>query len=407
MWTMELQMRTCTPEQIEPFLETTEAAFGEGRHPEDLENDAKIFEPDRCLYMADGDAMVGTAGAFTFSMSVPGGDLPTAGVTVVGVLPSHRRRGILTRLMKHQLEDFHERGEPLAALWASEGTIYGRYGYAIATLQGGIDIERDRATFRDDPGASGQTRLVRREEAAKYFDPIYEQVRRTRPGMYSRTDNFWSAHVLSDAPHRRHGAGPLFCAVHETDGQPDAFATYRVKHEWNGASASQLVVREAMGVDVRATREIWRFLFGIDLIHRIQGRSLPIDHPLYLMLTEPRRLRQTLGDGLWLRIVDVPRALEGRSYAAAGRVVISLEDEVCPWNSGSWLIDTTGANASVSRTEESPEINLTASDLAAVYLGGFTLAQMARAGRVEPSDALARLDLMIHTDIAPYCSGTF
>jgi predicted acetyltransferase len=125
------------------------------------------------------------------------------------------------------------------------------------------------------------------------------------------------------------------------------------------------------------------------------------------MLTEPRRLRQTLGDGLWVRIVDVPGALEGRTYAAAGRVVVSLEDQICPWNSGSWVIDTTGANASVSRTDESPEIRLTASDLAGVYLGGFTLAQMARAGRVEPSDALARLDGMIHTDVAPYCSGTF
>src|SRR5919202_5198566 len=156
---MDLEIRSCSAEEVAPFLQTTEAAFGEEAHAEDLEN-LDIFEPDRCIYMAEGDAMVGTAGAFSFTMSVPGGDLPTAGVTVVGVLPTHRRRGILTGLMAQQLKDVHQRGEPLAALWASEGTIYGRYGYGVATLQGGIHIERDRGTFRDDPGASGRVRLL-------------------------------------------------------------------------------------------------------------------------------------------------------------------------------------------------------------------------------------------------------
>jgi predicted acetyltransferase len=404
---MDLQIRTCAPEDIGRFLQTVEAAFGEEPNPDDLENDRRIFEPDRCLYMAEGDTMVGTAGAFTFSMSIPGGDLPTAGVTVVGVLPSHRRRGILSQLMKHQLVDIHRRGEPLAALWASEGTIYERFGYGIATLQGGTDIERDRARFRDDPGPAGQVRLVSREDAGKVFDPIYEAVRRRRPGMYSRSEDFWSVHTLSDAQHVRHGAGPLFCAVHETAGEPDAYASYRVRHNWTGVPESQLVVREALGIDARATREIWRFLFGIDLIERVQARSLPVDHPLYLMLEEPRRLRQTVGDALWLRIVDVEQALQARSYAAAERVIFAVDDPLCRWNTGSWQLDTTGSSVSVTRTGTATEVTLTPSDLAAIYLGGFTLAQLARAGRVEPSAALERMDAMFHTNIAPYCSGTF
>lgn len=403
---MDLQIRSCSAEELAPFLQTTEAAFGEEAHPEDLES-LDIFEPDRCIYMADGDAMVGTAGAFSFNMSVPGNDLPTAGVTVVGVLPSHRRQGILTKLMAHQLSDVHRRGEPLAALWASEGTIYGRYGYGIATIQGGIHIERGHARLRDDPGPVGRVRLLRLDEAPKVFDPIYEQARRTRPGMYSRSRDFWSMHTLNDAPHHRHGAGPLFCAVHETSGKPDAYAFYRIHQEWTGVPESQLIVREALGIDPQATREIWRFLFGIDLIHVVQARSLPVDHPLYLMLDEPRRLRQTLGDALWLRIVDLKAALEARSYAAAGRVIISTEDRWCPWNTGSWLLDTTGDNAAVTRTEEPAEVALPPTDLAAIYLGGFTLSQLARAGRVEPSEALDRLETMVHTNVAPYCSGTF
>jgi predicted acetyltransferase len=404
---MDLQLRTCSPEELNAFLETTEAAFGDETHAEELDSNNRIFEADRCLYAADGDAMVGTAGAFTFRMSIPGGDLPTAGVTLVGVLPSHRRQGILTRMMQHQLNDIHGRGEPLAALWASEGTIYGRYGYGVATLQGGIDIERDRAGFRDDPGPVGRMRLVSAQDAPKLFDPLYEKVRRGRPGMYSRHEDFWAIHVLGDHPHRRRGGGPLFCAIHETSDGPDAFATYRVHHDWQGTPHSRLTVREALGVDARSTLEIWRFLFGIDLIERVQALSLPIDHPLHLMLREPRRLRQTLGDGLWIRVVDLEQALRARSFSAADRIIISLEDPLCPWNSGSWLLDTTGTNVSVSRTDTAPDIILSPSDLAAIYLGGFTLAQLARAGRVEPSDPLRRLDAMFHTDVAPYCSGTF
>jgi predicted acetyltransferase len=404
---MDLALRTCAPDELRYFLETTEAAFGEEAHPEDLDSIHRILEADRCLYMAAGDSMVGTAAAFTFSMSVPGGDLPTAGVTLVGVLPSHRRKGILTKMMQSQLIDIHGRREPLAALWASEGTIYGRFGYGVATLQGGTDIERDRAGFRDDRGPAGDMRLVRIEEAPKLFDPIYEEVRKSRPGMYSRSEDFWVVHTLSDYPFMRHGAGPLFCAVHETSGRPDAYAFYRVEHEWSGMPASKLVVREALGVDAHATREIWRFLFGIDLIQRVQARSLPIDHPLQVMLREPRRLRQTIGDALWVRVVDIEQALRKRSFAAAERVVIAIEDRLCPWNSGSWLLDTTGANVSVSRTEDPAEVALTPADLAAIYLGGFTLAQLVRAGRIEPSDAVTRLDAMFHTDVAPYCSGTF
>jgi predicted acetyltransferase len=404
---MDLQIRSCAPEDLGRFLETTDAAFGVESDAEEIENFHRIIEAERCIYMAEGDVMVGNAGAFTFSMSVPGGDVPTAGVTLVGVLPSHRRKGILTKLMQHQIADIHARGEPLAALFASESTIYGRYGYAVASLQGGTDIERDRATFRDDPGAVGAVRLVRAEEAPKLFDPIYEQVRRSRPGMYTRTEDFWAVHTLNDNSQHRRGAGPLFCALHQTSGRPDAYAFYRVKMDWNGSPASQLIVREALGIDAAATREIWRFLFGIDLIDRIQARSLPIDHPLHLMLREPRRLRQTIGDALWLRIVDVEAALAARSFATADRVVISIEDPFCPWNAGPWLLNTTGTSVSVTSTEDRPEVTLTASDLAAVYLGGFTLAQFARAGLVEPSDALERLDAMLHTNIAPYCSGTF
>lgn len=404
---MDLQLRTCTPDELNAFVETTEAAFGDEAHAEEFDTNHRIFEADRCLYAVDGNAMVGTAGAFTFSLSIPGGDLPTAGVTLVGVLPSHRRKGILTRMMQHQLNDIHERGEPLAALWASEGTIYGRYGYAVATIQGGIDIERDRAGFRDDPGPAGQMRLLKSEEAPKIFDPIYEEVRRGRPGMYSRHEDFWAVHTLSDQPHMRHGAGPLFCAVHEISGRPDAYAFYRVHHDWTGTPASRLIVREALGVDARATLEIWRYLFGIDLIERVQARSLPVDHPLHLMLREPRRMRQRLEDGLWLRIIDVEPALRARSFAEADRLVIALDDPLCPWNSGSWLLDTTGANVSVSRTDDAPEVSLSPSDLAAIYLGGFTPAQLAAAGRVERSESVARLDAMLHTDVAPYCSGGF
>src|SRR5581483_3197696 len=190
----------------------------------------KNFKLERMLAAVDeGGATVGGAGAFSFRMTVPGGTtLPTAGVTLVGVLPTHRRRGILGSMMRAQLDDVHERGEPLAALWASEETIYARYGYGLASLILQFEIQRVHGAFRAGTEHVGSVRFVEPGEAAKLLPPVYDAVQRATPGMLERPASWWEHRLLADPPAFRFGGSPKHFAVLEVDGEPQAYAIYRL-----------------------------------------------------------------------------------------------------------------------------------------------------------------------------------
>jgi predicted acetyltransferase len=391
-------------EELPEFIRLVEAAFGHEPNEEQIERWSRTLEPERMLWVTDGDAKVATAGAFSFRLTVPGAEVPAAGVTMVGVLPSHRRRGILTEMMREQLDDVRSRDEPVAILWASEASIYGRFGYGLATKAAKIEIDRDRAVFRDRPEPLGATRLVSLEEAADLVPDVYERVRAETPGMFARSGTWWETSTLADPEHARHGAGPLFCAVLELDGETEAYALYRLKSDWEeGVPNSTLRVREVMATSPLALREIWRFLCGVDLVARLEAWGVPHDYPLFLMLAEPRRLRMTLGDALWLRLVDVEAALAARAYRDGEPVTIDVRDAFCEWNEGTWRIPD------AERTDTDPELRLDAADLASAYLGGISFAELARAGRVEElrQSALERADRLFHTGVTPWCPEVF
>jgi predicted acetyltransferase len=227
--------------------------------------------------------------------------------------------------------------------------------------------------------------------------------------MYERSPVWWETHSLYQSDRSRDRHGPLFCAVIEIDGVPEAYAAYHVKPDWADDATPQgrVEVEEAIGTTPEATREIWRFVFGVDLVTRVQAWYLPADHPLFLMVKEPRRLRMSHNEILWLRIVDVKAALEARSYATDGTLVFEVEDEFCSWNSGRYELDA-GAGTVVS-SDKDPELRMKIAALAAPYLGGFTFARMARSGKVEELNpgALQRADAMFVTDRAPWCPENF
>jgi predicted acetyltransferase len=398
------------PDDVRRFLETGSTAFQVELRSEDAERDERILEPERMFAAYDGDLLVGTAADIALTLTVPGAELPAAGVTLVGVLPTHRRRGILNQLMRTELDEIAARGEPVAILWASEAPIYGRYGYGMATVRMAIEAERDRMRFRGDPRPVGQVRLVNEEEAARIVPPIYERVRRETPGMFARSEAWWREYRLPDPEHYRHGAGPRYFGVLDLDGADEAYARYRVKDDWqDGVTASTLRVIEAVATSPVAHRELWRYLFGVDLVHKIESWLLPIDDPLFLLVTEPRRLRPRPGDGLWLRIVDVQRALSARTYAADGAVSLELADAFLPANEGVWRLEVSGGEARVSRSDAPPELRLDVADLGSTYLGGFTFAELARALRVEElaEGAVERADDLFRTRSAPWCPEIF
>ena len=407
---MDVDVRTCRKDELPRFLRVLETAFGHEIADESIKRHVKLMEPDRMHAAFDGDDMVGTAGVYPFTFTVPGGRIPAAGVTMVGVLPSHRRRGILRAMMRAQLDDVHARGESIAVLWASEDVIYQRFGYGMASLQAQIEIPRHRTSFLRDGGPAGQMRLLDEEEALKVLPEIYDRVAAKTPGMFARSLDWWRNHRLPDPPDDRQGGGPLWRAVLEIDGQPAGYALYRVFSKWErGVNTGHTMVGEAIGTTPAATREVWRFLFGVDLMQEVKAWLLPADHPLILSMTEPTLLRFSQVDTLWLRVVDVAGALAARSYSGSGTLAFEVTDDFCSWNAGRWRLDVTDGKGAVSATTEEPDLSLDVADLGAVYLGGFSFTQLVRATRVtERTDgALARADALFNTNLAPWCPEIF
>ena len=408
---MSIEIRPVPPDQLRHWIDTVNVAFGEPTDEAQWELDKQFFEPGRVLGAYDGETLVGGGADFAFRMTVPGGSrVPTAGVTAVGVLPTHRRRGVLTKLMARQLADVRRRGDPLAALVASEGSIYQRFGYGLGCMMGAIDIERERTRFRLDVEPVGTVRLVDKDEARRIAPPLYDLVCSATPGFIERDPAWWDVR-LADLPSHRGGAGPAYHAVYERDGEPRGYVRYRVKGEWtpNFSSASVLIVNELLAADAIAQRELWRFIFGVDLVQRITYRWGPPGQPLLLMLGEPRRLQLKLIDAIWIRILDVPAALTARGYAADGSVVLDVRDNFIPEVAGRWRITAQDGTAKVQPTSDPADMVLDVTDLAAVYLGTFTFAELGRAGRTEEltPGARARADALFATTTQPWCSTPF
>ncbi len=354
----------------------------------------------------EGKRAVGGAGAFPLELSVPGGTVPCAGVTVVGVYPTHRRRGILTAMMRAQLDDVRARGEPIAALWASDERIYGRYGYGLAGLVGEVELPRQHGEFAAPFEARGTVRYVEPADVPVTLGPIWDHVLRERPGMFRRSSDWWEARVVYDSPVWRGSAGPKRFAVVELDGAVAGYAMYRHAPNWEtGIDSGKIVAIEVLARSLQAERELWRYLLDMEWTSKVSARLLPLDHPLFLILAETRRMRMRVGDGLWVRLVDVGAALGARSYSAPGPVVFQVTDGLCSWNAGRWKLE----DGEAKKTRADADLACDVTALGSVYLGGFTFAQLVRGGRVEElkPGAAARADAMFRTDIQPWCPEIF
>jgi len=403
---LSYEVRRATPEDFPAALHPIFHYFGRLPDAEWVERVSSLLPLERIHAVFDNGAVVGSASAFPFEIGIPGGFARAAGVTMVGVLPTHRRRGIFNTVMRAQLEDIHEQGESIAYLWASDDALYGRFGYGIASLSGNIEISRDRAAFHGQFEPRGRLRLVEVDEAVAPFSEIQRRVAAEHPGMFVRTEEWWRNRRLTDPEESRDGGGEMVRALLELDGRPAAYALYRLNFSADrGVPRGFTSVVEAMGDSDEATREIWRYLLDIDWMERVRAGLLPLDHELFLLLQEPRRLSFNLRDGLWVRLVDVETALAARSYKPGEAVVLQLADELCPWNDGAWEIGPDG----VARTTRPAEISLNASALGSAYLGGFGFGQLARAGRVEQlvDGALERADALFRADRYPWCPEIF
>jgi predicted acetyltransferase len=379
--------------------------FGLDTQLEDAERFAQWIELDRMHVARIDGEIVGGAGAFSWQLTVPGAVVPAAGITVVGVLPTHRRRGVLRALMKEQLDDSRRRGDLVAHLFASEGTIYGRFGYGLASRMGDAVIPKERTAFAEPFEPRGRVRFVEYDEAIRVIPPLYDEVRLRHAGLFSRSETWWNTRRLHDDPARRRG-GPLNCAVLELDARPAGYALYRVHQDWRGgASSGHVNVLEAFSTSAQATREIWRWLLDFDWTSEIRAQQLPLDHPLFLLLAEPRRMEFRINDGQWVRLLDVQGALEARAYTGDDCVVLDVADAFLPVNAGRFRVSAEGCEM----TDESAELRLDVTALACVYLGGFGFRDLAEASRVDEiaEGAVARADALFAVGADPWSVEIF
>ena len=404
---MDFEVRYIRPDEIDEILTLDERAFGYTYGDADRENLRGLLELDRMHVAVDGDDIVGTAGAWTFDMTVPGGAaVPVAGVTWVGVMPTHRRRGILRQLMERQLDEVAAAGrEPIAVLTASESGIYGRVGYGVASFRARMSVATKRVRMRDGVGTDGQVRFLGLEAARATLPAVYDRMRAVVPGTLSR-QNWWDE-VLADRESQRYGASGLFVLAH-----PDGYALYRRRDATapNGALVGEVVLIELTSVSAEAHASLWRTLLELDLVEQLFFRRYSVDDPLPLLLTEPRRVQiDAAADDVWVRILDVPAALEARRYLTEGRVVLDVADGFRPVTGGRFVLEAGPDGARCAPTTADADLALDISGLGSLYLGGMRATTLARAGLVEERTpgAAFRADVLFASDTPPHNQTPF
>ena len=401
------EVRPVTEEEWPSFVRSDNAAFGQVSTEDNLDPAKRGFDLDRSVGAIDAGEVVGGAGSYPFELTLPGLTfVPAAGVTWVGVRPTHRRRGVLTAMMQHQLEDLRDRGEPVAILLASETIIYQRFGYGLATAQPQLEIDRHRtALLPHVPEPGGRLRMVEEEEARKLLPEVHDRCRRLRAGDVSRTEKLWDAWFRRGWPQ---DGTKGFDVIHEgDDGRADGFVDYRVKRE---GDRSVVFVYSLYAENDDAYLALWKYVTDIDLSDRTVLIGRPSDEAFRFMLADPRRLEQKYGtDFLWARLIDVPAALAARCYTIEGRVTLEVRDTFCPWNEGRYVLEggPDGATCKSSKAKGA-DLTLTSNELAAAFLGGTSLGALARAGRVDEHKrgTVKRATTMFRTDPAPWC-GTY
>jgi predicted acetyltransferase len=401
----QLTIRTLTEADLPAFSEVLASAFLTDHSEDLLTEERTVFEPARSHAVFDGETMIGTGELLSRRLVLPGADpVPAGAVTSIGVAPGHRRRGVLSMIMRGQLELLHETGESLAVLWASEGGIYGRFGYGLATQSARVSLLRGTAFRRDVVVDPAPVRELPRERAMPLMRDIYDRVWHTRAGYLDRTDNTWEYH-LHDGPSRRDGQTALRFAVH-----PQAYAVYRAKLDWEPRGPRGTVtVHEMTAATPAAYAAILRYLLDVDLVGEVVLR-LGTDEPLVHMLADPRAATRMMFDGLWVRLVDVDRALTARRFLVPLDVVLEVADELCPWNAGRWrLVVGPDGRAEVTRTDAPADLALDVAALGAAFLGGTRLSTLAGAGRVRECrpGTLARASLAFLHDEEPRCLEVF
>lgn len=399
---MTIRVDVVSHEQMAAFVAAASVPFSFDPTQDEVDSIAQI---DRLLGAFAGNAIVGTTGSIVYPVTVPGGArLLTAGVTFVSVSPTHRRRGVLTSMMRRVIDEAHERGEPLSSLWASEARIYGRFGYGQGVESVSVEVKRADAalTVRAELEGAGDIRLIDGAEALRLLPPFHDSV--DWVGKFWRSQEYWENWALWDPDHDRDGHTKRRIAVYEIDGVVDGYTFFRTKR----GEERRVRVDELVTGSVPAAVALYRFLFGIDLTDVLHFRTRRVDEPVRWMLTDNRAWRRTGSEYMWFRLVDLEASLAARTYTTGGRLVIEVSDDFAPWNRGRWALEGDETGAVCRRADDSADVHLDTADLGALYMGGRSAHTLAAAGRITGEAAsIALLDRMFRTAEPPWSPETY
>ncbi len=401
-------IRPIVPDELPAFSQVWERAFNFDAKEVELEEIKKTFEFDRSIAVMDGDQFVGTGGAYSFDLTTPGGHVPTGGLTAIAVVPTHRRQGILTQMLRYHFDEVRAREEPLSVLRASESLIYSRYGYGAATIDASYEIDRRHTGFGAERPTPGRVRMAGKEEARKILPGVYASLGHTWPGFLSRTEAEWDFGLL-DLEHWRDGLTANRFAIYEEESEALGYVRYRVRNKWEqGHAVGELLAEELMASTPGAEAALWSYVFSVDLIQTIKAELRPVETLLSVLLADPRRMKVRQGDGLWARLLDVPAALVGRRYAIEGRLVFEVVDEFLPEAGGTFELVGGPDGAECRRSTAEPQLTVDMAGLSARYLGEGSFRLLSEAGRVVGDlDALRRADLMFGWHRRPWCPHHF
>jgi predicted acetyltransferase len=404
---MATEIRACRPEEMDAYHRIGSYVFA---NQDGFDEESTATAPDwtTCAFV-DGE-MVATMGTYPFTVRLNGAPVHMGGVTAVGTLPAWRRKGLLRQIMREGLSLCRDRGQSLAILYASMGAIYQRFGYGLATTMVTYQFDPRYAAFASPAEVGGSVRMETPEDAYPVMKRLYVEYATPRNMFIHRAVPLWQIGILRPRPK----GTPVYAAVYrDAQGEPRGHVVYQTREDPALASGpnQRMEVRDFIALDMESYRALWEYIRRHDLVGQVVMRGcLGVDDPAPDLLLEPRMLERRTQDGVWMRVVDVQTALSARPYGDRGELTISVPaDDMCPWNVGSYLLETDGPTAEVSRRERPADLVVDSNALASLLSGHNTATQLWRAGKLEAADAATalRADRIFRTDHAPHCPNQF
>ncbi|WP_406200217.1 GNAT family N-acetyltransferase [Kitasatospora sp. NBC_01560] len=404
-------IRAITEDEVEGWDRALALGFLRSHAESAVDFRRQQWQPGRMVAALDAERFVATFRSYDVELTVPGGAVvPADAITAVTVSATHRRRGLLTRMMTADLAAARERGSAVAVLIAAEYNIYGRFGFGPATRCHGwnVDLLRARGLRPGLPTVpGGRVDFLTMAELRKVGAELHDRWRLTQPGALARDEMWWKRHTGEVQVPGFEWKEP-FAAVHrDAGGNATGLAVYRVDETWDGSYPNcNLTLVDFLALDRGTAAELWRFLFNVDWVRRIVIENIGPDDPLPMLLNDPRAATPYVdnADFMWLRVLDVAAAFDARTYGAPGRTVLEVTDRD-GHAAGRWAVEAAAdGTGRCTRTDDAADLALNASALGSLYLGGETVPRLVAAGLVTElrPGAAAAADLLLRTPLTSW-----